>query len=743
MDGEDPRWLSMFEQRPILELSGKEAEFEAFGSRLLAHNKHTGNLLCLMDQTASRMRVIIEYRDRKSQPSRSKVEQCCAAIHLTCLFLNYLVSRLGADMIREQLRLPWDWPSAEGIDNRGQISVREESGISTVQELLNEAIEILSSSPLPSFMYEVSFCSANLLLTVFSTQLYAEATSHADNLFMRYVHMICRAQMKAATEERDRDVSWTMPARLMRALITHSVDPALAASVPSSRGILLSLNKSRSEAERRGDGEQEGNFLLLLLQRLLRMGSGERAKGKSSSNSGGKNHEGVDRDNGQVLVSVPDSPVQERCKNLLEILVFNSRQGMLGGGGRKRDKNLFQELFHGMSDRSVAEEAALESGASPAKGKQAVKGINVEFQALLEHLSTTLPSESSVLLLYALLCRHPLFLDFVAGRADRAQTLVTAVLKGLYAVDDSYPVEVLYVLVICLLVLVQSAQLRSLLLTCTVTAPWYKEHFLRDVSLADLALLCTLRTTVFALFRLQDTYLLSNCFAILLDLASHVQHIGCYVSERLAKVLLQLARKLKTGLSAGAADTAQLESVFDSLAILMKLCGTALRPVARESNVHLLYALVHEDEKLSSVFANSDTLTSLQASAMEANEPGAVLYPTEVVALTHTYYQKLQGESGAEHYPTAVRAVEVLASHVRADIAEGGMVDKDTDERHVQSYSYSEGADSAAFFVPLAWATMIRRSPDIHWHHERMNLLDPVASRICEGKDVSKGDRAV
>ena len=64
-------------------------------------------------------------------------------------------------------------------------------------------------------------------------------------------------------------------------------------------------------------------------------------------------------------------------------------------------------------------------------------------------------------------------------------------------------------LVICLVALVicTGAAHASI---CTVTAPWYKEHFLKDVSLADLTTLCTLRTTVFALFRPQDAYLLSK-----------------------------------------------------------------------------------------------------------------------------------------------------------------------------------------------------------------------------------------
>ena len=101
-------------------------------------------------------------------------------------------------------------------------------------------MEILSSNPLPSFMYEVFYCSANLLLIAFSTQLYEKSMSKSDNLFLRYVDNVCRAQMMTAIEHRDRDMSWTMPARLMRALVTHAVDPALATSLPASRGILPS-----------------------------------------------------------------------------------------------------------------------------------------------------------------------------------------------------------------------------------------------------------------------------------------------------------------------------------------------------------------------------------------------------------------------------------------------------------------------------------------------------------------------
>jgi hypothetical protein len=130
---------------------------------------------------------------------------------------------------------------------------------------------------------------------------------------------------------------------------------------------------------------------------------------------------------------------------------------------------------------------------------------------------------------------------------------------------------------------------------------------------ADVVLLCVLRVTMHALFRLHDQYLISNCFAIVLDLAYHVKGIDCYVSERVTKVMIQLGKRLKqqqrqqennTGSSSSSSSSSdQIETTFDTLAIMFKLCGIALRPARRVSNVHLLYALVHASEKLTSVFS--------------------------------------------------------------------------------------------------------------------------------------------
>ena len=52
--------------------------------------------------------------------------------------------------------------------------------------------------------------------------------------------------------------------------------------------------------------------------------------------------------------------------------------------------------------------------------------------------------------------------------------------------------------------------------------PWYKERHLTNISLGSLVLLCVLRVVVYNINRARDSYLLSNCSAILLNLAAQV-----------------------------------------------------------------------------------------------------------------------------------------------------------------------------------------------------------------------------
>jgi hypothetical protein len=102
-------------------------------------------------------------------------------------------------------------------------------------------------------------------------------------------------------------------------------------------------------------------------------------------------------------------------------------------------------------------------------------GISADFPGLILHLAATLPEESSVLLLYALLHKHPTFREYVVSKKEDGllTALLLGLLHGLYRIDVTYPTDALYVLVICLLLLVQDPAVQAALSSLRLpTVPW-------------------------------------------------------------------------------------------------------------------------------------------------------------------------------------------------------------------------------------------------------------------------------
>ncbi len=60
----------------------------------------------------------------------------------------------------------------------------------------------------------------------------------------------------------------------------------------------------------------------------------------------------------------------------------------------------------------------------------------------------------------------------------------------------------------------------------------------------DLVTLCTLRSVMHAVFRAKDTYLLGNCCAVLHNVSTQVVELHPYTSERIVKMLYQLAGRI-------------------------------------------------------------------------------------------------------------------------------------------------------------------------------------------------------
>ena len=96
LEGEDPRWSQLFRCKKAFLYKGDEPDFLEFSSRLQENNLLTGNFHMLLEQTVSRLHQMLV---KKTRPSKSIIEQCCAALHISSLFFLYFTSHVNANMV--------------------------------------------------------------------------------------------------------------------------------------------------------------------------------------------------------------------------------------------------------------------------------------------------------------------------------------------------------------------------------------------------------------------------------------------------------------------------------------------------------------------------------------------------------------------------------------------------------------------------------------------------------------------
>jgi hypothetical protein len=90
LDGEDPRWIQLFSLRNVSQLlTSKEVSW--YGDRLIENNITTGNLVQLLDQTATRLQQITS---RRTAPPGQLLGQCCSALFISALLLHHLAACL-------------------------------------------------------------------------------------------------------------------------------------------------------------------------------------------------------------------------------------------------------------------------------------------------------------------------------------------------------------------------------------------------------------------------------------------------------------------------------------------------------------------------------------------------------------------------------------------------------------------------------------------------------------------------
>lgn len=282
------------------------------------------------------------------------------------------------------------------------------------------------------------------------------------------------------------------------------------------------------------------------------------------------------------------------------------------------------------------------------------------FESIFESFGGTLHTEVGALMLYTLLQSSPSFAESIAVRSD-LDTLVLPLLRTLYfataprhytsmdfagRTSSAHTKESLisiqncpfrsqsqlYVILILLLLFSQDASFGPDAFRRVVVSsvPWYKERHLKDINLGSVLVLTLLRALTFNLNRLHDSFLLSNCCAVLMNLSPNVVELHEYAAMRLATVTMtcwkRYASLRREAESVGAGDiksrmtTASSSDDIDDLeddlttplGMHREVARTLLRLVKHclsarnvERNLHLVYALVYHQNDFHKIVSKS------------------------------------------------------------------------------------------------------------------------------------------
>jgi hypothetical protein len=564
--------------------------------------------MVLISHTSSRIKQVYDRRGQATfANSKNITDQCCVAMHLTGIIFNSLCSKITHSALKKQLTLSEEWPLINNQQEEKEISPKKayfQTGDQILKEIIDLLLELLSITSSP-WMYDAMYYATNLLLSMLSTQLYKENVGDDDNIVMEYMYKVAEVEL-LNLERNQRNVDSSMIGKLLKSVLSC----AITLEKPPRNSLVNEILSEKKVKQQENSSTGDANVVVRFIQTIYNfIGTSDN---KSAENSF-KDPEGT---SGQ-LYSLPRQSqkysLQEKMFSLYMVLLYNRKNHERG--------NSFREVFRMLQDMTLGESEEVEglelvSLMSSASKQQMMSEhvIFVDFRALANNIEEMLPSENTTLFLYALLHIHPSFIDFLTS-SRCIESVFCGILHGLYDSSNAACIDHLYILVTNVLVVVQDKMLRqSLSHMKAIKAPWYVEHKLIDTSVADLTMLCTLRCTLHALFKLKDSYLLSNCFAVMIDLAPVLQEIDIYVSERIVKVIYQLAKRSILSDSASASTTttpseADVMSSYllgdvsiainsrETLGVLLKVCALALHPSKRSRNVHLLYALIHEYEK--------------------------------------------------------------------------------------------------------------------------------------------------
>ena len=390
-------------------------------------------------------------------------------------------------------------------------------------------------------------------------------------------------------------------------------------------------------------------------------------------------------------------------------------------------------------------------------------GLTVNFETLFLSFGRILHTEVGALSMYTLMQSSKAFSETIASRTD-LDALVIPLLRTLYLSSSARHVSALdfqaksspsssngppknggeksnglaplsirtcpfrsqsqlYLIVILLLLFSQDSSFGSDVFRRTIvpSVPWYKERYLKDISLGSVMLLALLRSLTFNLNRLHDMFLLSNCCAVIMNLShAPVVDLHEYAAMRLASVTVSCLKKYvamtveESKKGSTEADDENGNSLLDMYGevshALLRCIKNALSQSTIERNLHLVYALVYHQADFKKIFAMK-------------NGP----FKKSEISRIHSVIKSSAKiiESQQFNARTATKALQVLTDNI--DQIQEAVADKKkkaTDKDDFR-FTYEEESDPESFFVPYIWEVIVCAvtASSVEWNKDSIQVF--------------------
>ena len=294
----------------------------------------------------------------------------------------------------------------------------------------------------------------------------------------------------------------------------------------------------------------------------------------------------------------------------------------------------------------------------------------------------------------------------------------------------------LYVIIILLLLFSQDSSFgRDAFRRITIPhVAWYKERNLKNANLGSVLVLTLLRSLLFNLLRLQDAFLLSNCCAILMNLAPSIADLHEYAAMRLASVTVSIMKRHMALFQQRQREQAQQQKVVHEeedwtspLSMYGEVARTLLCVLKHclagrnlNQNLHLVYALVYHQAGLQKFYPNFDG-SSKSTSKMDLYNISEIGRIQSVTSAASVIVQ----EEGARSAGKALKVLESKCQDILAAAANDGRVSKNRSEAEDFNFTYEEEADPEIFFVPYLWEILVCvvTSSSVEWDKHKVRAF--------------------